>query len=263
MNNYLKYEHIGDFIDSNNLSDATCKAYKLDIEQFKNFCKSFTCKTIEEYLKKYFDEFKGEPRTKRRKHASLMNYFSYLQNQGLIELHPLKALNLSIKADHISFTPLSKEQVALYRKYANNPTNTLQHKILLLLPLETGFKSLYLLKLKQEDFELPYLHVKKSKVLLSPNLASLLAEYLLEIKEQEYFFPNRLGKQLSSQSLRNIFKTAREYLKINFFYDDIRDTYLKQCFIEEVNLNSLSKQVNLSLNTLLEKESIYRNQYKE
>jgi len=247
------------FLNQEALSKSTRKSYNIDIKQFISFFSSKDIDKVETLVVEYFKSLNCKISTKKRKYATLVSYFNYLQEHGYIEFHLIKALNIKFETfEHISFEPLSKDDKDILLNYIDKYITKAKDKLLLLLTLEIGIKSSDLFALKKSNFSSPFLEVNSNRKKLSKKLSLLFKEHLVTVEDSnDLLFINRLGNKIHMQSLRNIIKKINSEIGTKYYYNNLRDTYFEQCFKKRENIYQLSNRVNVSTKTLLEKERLF------
>lgn len=212
-----------------NLNQKTTKAYSIDLRQFyeyivKNIFPWQDKKSIETFIESMHNKYK--PKSVKRKIATLKSFFHYLEIEEKIALNPFHKIQVHYKEPFllpktISLNNIEKIIIFAYNKHkvANTLYNrkvTLRNVLLLELLFATGMRisELCSLTLSQFNFSDYIINIygKGSKERLiqicNKNVQDLLNEYTNrfqnELKENEFFFINRLGNQLSEQSVRNM-----------------------------------------------------------
>ena len=114
----LKYLTICEI--QNNLDRKTLKAYRIDLEQFREFMidkNDFNSKeNVSEYI--YDLKYKGYAiKTIKRKIASLKAFFSYLNNEDIIEYNPFQKIKIKIKEPFILPKIIPVRELSILFKY--------------------------------------------------------------------------------------------------------------------------------------------------
>lgn len=227
------------------LSPLTLKAYQLDLKQFIKFINNIgnTAKNIDrdlikEYLSSLFERRLKESSI-RRKMISLKAFFSYLEYEEKMTANPFRKLKLSIKipktipqimdlADVSALLSLPQKELAIRNKDDLNKMEfnkikwkdmaLLQELIALELLFATGMRVRELTGLTFDDLDIYRRTIKvhgkgsKDRVVPIPNeevvhLISLLKKLISNRKEKtNWLFLNRLGKRMTTQSVRTIVK---------------------------------------------------------
>lgn len=241
MNNELmeKFLHISKI--EKNLSKRTLKAYKCDLRAFLGFFKSKPITTIGiEDLRGYLTQLGKEnlkDSTIRRKLATIKVFFTFLEDEELIQTSPTNKLKKKFKVSKRLPRVLSVKDVKnllkathILAKKASNGSilsmkrlKRLRDRAMLEILFATGIRIDELIRLSIHDVDLNrktliifgkgrkerLLYVSCDEVLFS------IAEYLnyrakLNLRTNA-FFVNKFGTRLSVHSLRNIFN---EYCQI-------------------------------------------------
>ena len=106
----------------NNLDKKTLKAYRIDLEQFRNFTIGkddfFTKESLNEYI--YDLKYKEYAiKTIKRKIASLKAFFSYLNYEDIIELNPFYKIKLRIKEPFILPKVIPIKELSILFEYVS------------------------------------------------------------------------------------------------------------------------------------------------
>ena len=166
IQNYLSYSQINKKLDP-----KTLKAYRIDLNQFVATIPStelpITKDTIMIYLTKIHKSY--EPRTIKRKIASIKAFFHYLEYEDLIETNPFNKIDLSFRQPKylpktIPSSTIQQFLSTLYKEKTFAKTATQQKTILrdiavIELLFATGMRISELCSLKQTDIDLQNKHV--------------------------------------------------------------------------------------------------------
>lgn len=230
-------KYIEDFIFhciyEKNLSKKTIKAYKIDINQYKEFIelekKEFYDKELLKKYVKYLFSKEYKEKTIKRKLATLKALFSFLEFDEIIEVSPFRKVRLSIKEPKMLPKTLSLKEIKKIFTYVYKQKETFLYKdrytyksivrdiAVLEFLFATGIRVSEVCSLKVKDIDLQSgvvlvfgkgskqrtLHICDSEV------KKALKEYIVmfEKKDKEdIFFSNRLGQTLSEQSVRFMLK---------------------------------------------------------
>ncbi len=220
------------------LSDKTLKAYKIDLNQFQDFIiKQFNNKEIsaidKDMLKEYIRHLSGfMPKTIKRKIATIKALFSFLEFDDYIIANPFRKIRISIKEHkHLPMVMSFSEMECIFKsvytalslfhdknRYTYN--QTVRDVAIIEMLFATGVRVSELCGLKKDnvaaDFSYILVNGKGSKQRIisignSKTRKALESYYQLfyeNINITGFFFINRLGKQLSEQSVRY---TVRRY----------------------------------------------------
>ncbi len=219
-----------------NLSTKTLQAYKIDLEQFLNFkdyknidINNFDKYKLKDYIQNlYIQEFKAK--TIKRKIAVLKALFSYLEFEEIILVSPFRKMRVAIKEPKnlpktIQLREIKKVLKYLYRqKEQFEDKNIYSYKALVRdigiieILFTTGIRVSEVCNIKRENINLQTGIIKiqgkgnKERVIqiCDSEVKKTLKEYINlfanQLKENEYFLINRLGNQISEQSVRLMIK---------------------------------------------------------
>ncbi len=227
-----------------NLSNKTIKAYSIDFKQFMSFVSSLnlTTKGIEyvnkdiiiSYLKHLSEKYKIK--SIKRKIACLKTFFNYLESEDIILVNPFRKVKIQLKEPKILPKSLTLNEIESILRNAYNSvpniTDSYAYKTairdiaVLELLFATGFRVSELCNIKKNAIDLDNSFVKvygkgsKERVIFIENNDVIIAlrNYLLlfneNIKDNNYFFLNRLNSRLSEQSVRYMIKKHSHAVKI-------------------------------------------------
>lgn len=208
------------------LNAKTLKAYRIDLTQFLSLIPTDTLPVNKETLTQYLSTLHRtyQPRSVKRKIASIKSFFHYLEYEEIIEVSPLSKINVSFRQPQrlpktIPANTIQTFLTALYdnKKNANTPSRekaALRDIAVIELLFATGMRISELCSLKQSDLDLVSKRVlifgkgAKERVLQIGNeevitaLLSYKAAFAPELKETGWLFINRLHHRLSEQSVR-------------------------------------------------------------
>ena len=104
LEHYLEY-----CIYRKELDSKTVKAYRIDLNQFFSFvcCDAPEKETIERYITELHKKYKQK--TVKRKIASVKAFYSYLEEEELLEHNPFRKIKVKFK-ETIVFLELSIEK---------------------------------------------------------------------------------------------------------------------------------------------------------
>ena len=210
--------------DAKGLSPLTLKAYKIDFKQFSTFMDGKDCLSKEclcEYIEHLHRRYK--PKSAKRKVACIKAFYHYMEMEDMIEINPFHKIKVKYKEPFVlpKIIPLPDVQSILryaYQIYHNAKTDyqyesRLRNIIILEFLFSTGMRVSETSNLKIEDLNLSsntiMIHGKGSKermsCILNKDISKLMKHYLTIRKyNSEYAFTNKLGKQYSDQSIRNM-----------------------------------------------------------
>ena len=104
----------------NNLDKKTLKAYRIDLEQFRKFMVDKNDFNSKENISEYICELKYKNyaiKTIKRKIASLKAFFSYLNNEDIIEFNPFQKIKIKIKEPFILPKIIPIRELSILFKY--------------------------------------------------------------------------------------------------------------------------------------------------
>lgn len=223
------------------LSPETIKAYRIDLSQFAHYleCNLFVCDkaAIQNYLSLLHNQYKVK--SVKRKIASLKAFFTYLVDEEIILSSPFTKLRIKLHEPFIlpRTIPLSTITLILesaYRKKNSlSNTSTYQYKAclrdvaVLELLFATGMRVSELCSLDLNSIDMANGVIKiygkgsKERIIQvsNPSVLSAVCTYYNAfssvIQPNGWFFVNRLGNQLSSQSVRNLINAYTTLAGIN------------------------------------------------
>lgn len=213
------------------LDPKTLKAYQIDLRQFVSFIQSGDGCLSKENLQSYLAIMQKTYKIKsiKRKIASLKAFFNYLAFEEILEVNPFARMRIKLHEPFIlpKVIPLASIDALLQFAYAGiNATNRasysycskLRDVAVLELLFATGVRVSELCSIRKEYFDLGtgvlkvYGKGAKERILQvsNPAVLSVCSAYYsanaAAIEKGGWFFVNRLGNQLSDQSVRNMVK---------------------------------------------------------
>ena len=218
------------------LNNKTIKAYKIDLNQFFETVNNLDdeVKEINEYIfflnKKY-----SKHKTVKRKLASVKAFYSYLEYEEIIEYSPFNKVRTKIKEPHVLPKTIQKENIEkiiqyLFDRVSSAKTDfqtiiSIRNIAIIGLLFSTGIRISELCNIKVADINFNEKTLKifgkgsKERILYIGNETVVdfckkykqLNEY---VSENDYFFLNRFGKQISDQSVRIFLKNIESELKL-------------------------------------------------
>lgn len=213
------------------LSAKTLNAYKTDLNQFANQIPPTTITDItpailESFISKAHEKY--EPRTVKRKIASLKAFFHYLEYKELIDANPFNKVHVKFREPVILPKTIPLYTVEAFLKtlyqYRNTAKTDYQKRSALCdiavfeLLFATGMRISELCSLKKNDVSLYdgtiLIHGKGAKErcmqIENDSVRSILneyaREYYAEIESSNHFFVNQSGRILSDQAVRRRIK---------------------------------------------------------
>ncbi len=215
-----------------NLSPKTINAYSIDLEQFQSYINEqntnpdineISKNLIKAYLQTIY-HFK--PKTVKRKVASLKAMFNYLEYENDEFINPFRKIKIRFKEPQtlpmvMTINEVKKILGLLYEDLnGNSKTENYTYKAqvrniaVIELLFATGMRISELCNLKTSDIDLKTGIIKvfgkgsKERIIqiCNPDIKSLLKKYrklyATHIEDDKCFFINRLGKSVSTQSVR-------------------------------------------------------------
>jgi len=208
------------------LDFKTIKAYRIDLTQFTAILPLAELPIDKETLLIYLTEIHKlyQPRTIKRKIASVKAFFHYLEYEELIETNPFNKIDLSFRQPKrlpktIPFNTIQLFLSSLYQEAATIQTpsqrkSSLRDIAVIELLFATGMRISELCSLKQTDIDLKNKKVliygkgAKERILQISNddvikaLISYQSAFSEVLARTDWFFVNRLNNRLSEQSVR-------------------------------------------------------------
>ena len=232
INTYLEYCKFRKRLDN-----KTLKASKIDLNQYVKFCTSsqlpdyLSRNSIDQFLTFLHKQYK--PKTVKRKIASMKAFFHYLEYIDILSSNPFSKLDIRFREPKLlpRTIPGYVIQSFLNTMYHQKEQATTEYQkrccirdiAVIELLFATGMRISELCNLKPMDIDfinntvLIYGKGAKERILQIGNTDVLTALLLYketfseDIQTCNYFFVNRLQKQLSDQSVRNM---INHYVKL-------------------------------------------------
>lgn len=223
------------------LSAKTLKAYQIDLNQFANYVGNnigiCSKEMLQDYLCSMHDRYKIK--SVKRKIASLKAFYTYLEDENIVTLNPLRKTRIKLHEPFLlpKTIPLNTIELLLHCAYKRKQTvigtspyqyaSCLRDIAVLELLFATGIRVSELCSIKSNTIDLCNGTIKiygkgaKERIIQigNPDVLSALQEYYqeysLHIHKSGWFFINRLGNQLSDQSVRNMIKKYTQLANIN------------------------------------------------
>lgn len=209
-----------------NLDSKTIKAYRIDLEQFLSIIPVTELPVDKETLMLYLSKIHEmyQPRTVKRKIASVKALFHYLEYEEIIENNPFNKIDLTFRQPKrlpktIPANVIQTFLSTLYKEKTNAKTLYQQKCIIrdiavMELLFATGMRISELCSLKQENLDLENKTVlifgkgAKERMLQIGNdevitaLTTYKTYFSDELSQTDWLFVNRLQNRLSEQSVR-------------------------------------------------------------
>lgn len=247
------------------LSEKTLKAYRIDLNQLERFLKqthgSLTRDSIAQYV--VFLNRKYQPRSAKRKIATMKAFCRYLKEEDLILSDPFSKLRISTKTPLIlprtiplrvieqllaaSYRQISEGKTPYQRKCALRDTAVIE------LLFATGVRVSELCQLKTCDINLPegelriYGKGAKERIIQigNPAVLKILNNYRESygISGTGYFFVNRCERPLSEQSVRQILNKYAQQADISTHITPhmFRHSFATMLLEEDVDIRYIQK----------------------
>lgn len=211
-----------------NLDSKTIKAYRIDLKQFISIIPVAELPIDKEALMIYLSKIHEiyQPRTVKRKIASVKAFFHYLEYEEIIKTNPFNKINLNFRQPKRlpKTIPANIIQTFLSTLYKEKEKATTFHRqksiirdiAVIELLFATGMRISELCSLKQSNLDLENKTVlifgkgAKERMLQIGNsdVIAALTEYKIyfsdELSETEWLFVNGLQNRLSEQSVRHM-----------------------------------------------------------
>ena len=225
VTDYLRYCAI-----HKNLDAKTIKAYRIDLTQFLSLLPTDRLPVTKDDLMPYLSQIHSmyQPRTVKRKFASVLAFFHYLEYEDLIEQNPFHKIDLNFRQPKRLPKTIPANIIQLFlstiykeKSHAKSPyqKNTIIRDIAVMeLLFATGMRISELCSLKQQDLDLENRRVlifgkgAKERMLQIGNeeVITALHDYKIcfsdALKSTDWLFINRINQRLSEQSVRYMIK---------------------------------------------------------
>lgn len=209
------------------LDAKTIKAYRIDLTQFFSYVQSAEPEkeAIEQYITELHKKYKQK--TIKRKIASIKAFYSYLEEEELVEQNPFRKIKVKFKETIILPRIISREEIEqllnyIYASLSNLSGIQYKHSLRDAAVVEvffaTGARVYEISNIREENINLNsglirimgkggkerYIQISNTDVL--GILRKYYAENELEIKKSGYFFVNNRGNRYTEQSIRLMLK---------------------------------------------------------
>ena len=215
-----------------NLSPRTLNSYQLDLRQFTDFLKAGNHTSdihhldkviLKDYIKRLYSQ---KPKTIKRKIATLKALFNFLEFEDTISINPFRKIKIQIKEPRELPTVMTLDEVRDIFKAAQQHRRSIKKSTspryneacrdiaILELLFATGIRVSELCSLKADRIDLKEGSIQvlgkgaKERLVSIHHAESLQAlsdyqsRFATPIRETGYFFVNRLGKPITTQSIR-------------------------------------------------------------
>ena len=209
------------------LDTKTIKAYRIDLTQFFSYVQSAEPEkeTIEQYITDLHKKYKQK--TIKRKIASIKAFYSYLEEEELVEQNPFRKIKVKFKETIILPRIIPREEIEQLLNYIYASLSSLsgiqyKHSLRDAAVIEvffaTGARVYEISNIRAENINLNsglirimgkggkerYIQISNTAVL--DILRKYYAENEPEIKKSGYFFINNRGNRYTEQSIRLMLK---------------------------------------------------------
>lgn len=209
------------------LDTKTIKAYRIDLTQFFSYVQSAEPEkeTIEQYITDLHKKYKQK--TIKRKIASIKAFYSYLEEEELVEQNPFRKIKVKFKETIILPRIIPREEIEQLLNYIYASISslsgiqykhTLRDASVIEVFFATGARVYEISNIRVENINLNsglirimgkggkerYIQISNTAVL--DILRKYYEENEPEIKKSGYFFINNRGKRYTEQSIRLMLK---------------------------------------------------------
>ena len=260
------------------LNEKTLKAYRIDLHQFSDFAAGnenpFGRELIDQYVTELHKRF--QPKTVKRKIASLKAFIHFLEYQELLEINPFSKLDIRFREPKllpktIPFHVIQQYLLTIYEQYHKPQTDCRKRNILRDIAVNellfaTGVRISELCSLEDKDIDLDngniliYGKGAKERLIQIGNEEVLAAvkeyrrEFRKDINDTGYFFINCRGKKLSEQSVRNMIDRYADAAGITMHITPhmFRHSFATLLLEEDVDIRYIQKMLGHSSITTTE-----------
>lgn len=253
--NYCKYRK--------ELDEKTLKAYRIDLRQFTEFIQTDTPgkAQIEEYITELHKKYKQK--TVKRKIASMKAFYTYLEEEEIIEETPFRKIKVKFKETITLPRIISREDIekllnCVYSKIAGAGASHKYHRrdaAVLETLFATGARVYEISNLRAGCVDLSTGTIrimgkggKERYIQIGDNsVVELLSKYYEEnkerIRESGFFFVNNRGRRFTEQSIRLM---IRKYVKLAGIEKNITPHMFRHSFAtylieEEVDISCVQQ----------------------
>lgn len=223
------------------LSGKTMKAYQIDLSQLEEYLRmEFSVGKIEmvtkEMIKSYLQTISDyKYKTIKRKIASMKTFFAFYEFENETFINPFRKLKIRLKEPQVLPTVMCCNEVKrilnfLYQERMKNKKNDsytyksqTRNIAIVELLFATGIRVSELCQLQYKDIDLTNGIIKvygkgnKERIIqiCSKEVISVLKDYYAFFKPDSYFFINRLGHEISPQSVRLLVRRCTNTLNLS------------------------------------------------
>lgn len=252
------------------LDEKTICAYRIDLKQFSDFNGQeevvLSKEIIRQYILHLHDLYKQK--TVKRKIASLKAFYSYLEEEEIIEDSPMRKIRTEFREEKVlpRTIPYSTLETLLSYMYSLKLQEKNTERRLKLLNRDiavvetlfaTGIRISELCNLSQKNIVLEqgifcikgkghkerYLQIGTAQVL--EQLQEYKRQWEAELNQTEFFFLNRFGERYSEQSARRMVKRYTELAMIDLHVTPhmFRHAFATLLLEEEVDIRFIQKML--------------------
>ena len=264
MEEYLYYG-----LKQRKLDEKTVRAYQVDLRQFSEFCAQKELVTEKAIIRQYvlYLHETYQQKTVKRKVASLKAFYSYLEDEEIIENSPLRKIRTEFREEKVlpRSIPYSVLQSLLSSMYSQKSIeSTISNRKLLNRDIavveilfSTGIRISELCNLMQKNIDIEhgifcikgkggkerYLQIGTEEVL--EQLKEYKRHWKKELEASEFFFLNRYGKRYSEQSARRMIQryTQEAMIEMHITPHMFRHAFATLLLEEEVDIRFIQKML--------------------
>lgn len=264
MEEYLFYGKL-----QRNLDEKTIRAYQTDLNQFFLFAGGTKLVSSKEAIRQYILHLHVtyKQKTVKRKIASLKAFYTYLEQEEIIESNPMRKIRTEFREEKVlpRSIPYSVLQSLLSSMYAKkNIEDTICKRKLLIRDIavveilfSTGIRISELCNLKQKNIDVEQgIFCIKGKGSKERHLQIGTEEVLEQLKEykrywdkelqmSELFFLNRYGSRYSEQSARRMIQryTQEAMIEMHITPHMFRHAFATLLLEEDVDIRFIQKML--------------------
>lgn len=264
MEEYLFYGKL-----QRNLDEKTIRAYQTDLNQFFLFAGGTKLVSSKETIRQYILHLHAtyKQKTVKRKIASLKAFYTYLEQEEIIESNPMRKIRTEFREEKVlpRSIPYSVLQSLLSSMYAKkNVEGTICKRKLLIRDIavveilfSTGIRISELCNLKQKNIDVEqgifcikgkgskerYLQIGTEEVL--EQLKEYKRYWDKELQMSELFFLNRYGSRYSEQSARRMIQryTQEAMIEMHITPHMFRHAFATLLLEEDVDIRFIQKML--------------------